>query len=663
MVYFEKITLLNLSIILIKTGKLFEVFSGAGIDIFYIDVAPLTEKIAFPVLRLCGIRISRLGFKMMEIRGDGVGELSRLRISNSELFEFQNKIIESEAYKSIYHESWQQDRIEEYVGKGLVDGGIHDEGSVARLLFIIEVVAWHMSSHGYAESVLIAHSRAWFDIFKNYATRYRINLFRATFVSFGIFKRSFYYNAIKRYPRLYKLLKNIKYGHVFVDRAGKNISTPKVYVEGRGDVSFENNGEHSDFFWQMNSEFQKKNILYKHHSKIEKEYLESYGIHSVEEGWVLSGKCQHDYKKPQLKNNGHFRAELKAIKPILNSYNLGRSEWDSFFRAHNAKVYLTWNKYYNHHMVVADAIKGNGGISAVWQMAYDGFQNIDCRISADIAFMYSEFSWQIEKKIGSNIKYNVITGYPKDYVPPLKKKQARELRERMQANGAEKIVFVIDENSLGDERWHTGHGLQRENYSFILEKVLDTPWLGVIFKPKRASDLRKRLGWVDELLVKVEKTGRCYIYEDSGRYTTSAPPILAGLSADVCIHGHLSSGTAALECALEGLPTLLIDREGCPNSKLYELPVGKVIFKSWPETIDAVMEHFNTPQGIPGFGDWSSIIDELDPFRDGKAAYRMGTYLHWLIQGFEKGMEREEIMAEAADRYRKQWGADKVISV
>jgi len=134
------------------------------------------------------------------------------------------------------------------------------------------------------------------------------------------------------------------------------------------------------------------------------------------------------------------------------------------------------------------------------------------------------------------------------------------------------------------------------------------------------------------------------------------------LSADVCVHGHLCAGTAALECALEGLPTLLIDREGCPNSKLYELPEGKVIFKDWPGTIDAIMENFQVPGGIPGFGDWSSIIDELDPFRDGKAAYRMGTYLHWLIQGFEKGMEREEIMADAAERYRKQWGEDKVLT-
>ncbi len=34
---------------------------------------------------------------------------------------------------------------------------------------------------------------------------------------------------------------------------------------------------------------------------------------------------------------------------------------------------------------------------------------------------------------------------------------------------------------------------------------------------------------------------------------------------------------------------MLIDREGCSASKLYELPEGKVVFKNWSEAIDALM--------------------------------------------------------------------------
>ena len=74
------------------------------------------------------------------------------------------------------------------------------------------------------------------------------------------------------------------------------------------------------------------------------------------------------------------------------------------------------------------------------------------------------------------------------------------------------------------------------------------------------------------------------------------------------------------------------------------------------------MDYFNTPNGNDGFGDWSSIIHELDPFRDGLAAYRMGTYLKWLVDGFDNGLDREVIMLNAASKYKKLWGKDKVIS-
>jgi len=255
----------------------------------------------------------------------------------------------------------------------------------------------------------------------------------------------------------------------------------------------------------------------------------------------------------------------------------------------------------------------------------------------------------------------VITGYPRDYAAPLLRAEAFELRQRLQAAGARKVVFVIDENSVDDPRWHTGHELQRENYRHILEKVLTTHWLGVVFKPKAARTLRDRLGAVASLLLEAEKTGRCFVYAETGRDVTSAPPLVAGLAADVCIHGHLCAGTAALECALAGLPTLLIDREGALDSKLQELPREKVIFSDWPSAIDSLMEHFERPDGLPGFGDWSQLIGELDPFRDGLAAKRIGDYLSWLVDGFDRGLDRETVMAQASTRYAAIWGEDKVL--
>ena len=627
---------------------------------YYID-ATGPVKIAANILgKLFGFQFEKLEFELRNIK-DERGELIRLRIPRKDLFEIQEQIISSEGFRSLYKEEWKQARVDAFIRKGLIDGGIMDVKSASRALFLIEVAAWHRQKTDGSKVKLLLARRAWWNVYKQYASRAGISLKGINNKRYLFMDRASLQEILRKYPRLYVWLKCFKYGKSSIKSAESDPSIPKLYLDGRGDVNLENNGYHSDFFWFMNSDFPARNILYDFHSEEERQYLKQHRIYAII-GQTVSIPAHNATKMSLPNKNGRFKEEFKSIKSLITSYNYAKAFWVSFFQTHGIKVFLTWYKCENNHMAIADAIKEASGVFAVWQISFDGFSTIECTTNADIVFSFSSWSDNIERQLGSKINYHVITGYPKDYVAPLLRKEAMALRTKLQSNGAEKIVFVIDENSADDSRWQTGHTLQRENYSFILEKALTTPWLGVVFKPKVAKTLRRRLGEVADLLTEVEKMGRCYIYEASGRHTASAPPILAGLSADVCIHSHLSSGTASLECALEGIPTLLIDREGCPDSKLYELPEGKVIFKNWPETIDALMEHFQTPQGIPGFGDWSGIIDQLDPFRDGKAANRMGTYLHWLIQGYEQGLVRDTIMADAAERYRKRWGDRFVLS-
>jgi hypothetical protein len=658
-VYFETLSLGSLLSGIVKYPFVRKLFGAISLDIYYIESSYFIEKIFIPYLKMRKVKIERLDFKMMDVR-DKEEELVRLRIPRKDLFYIQKLILSSEAYKVLRHESWQQDRISNYIANGIIAGGIPDKQSVSRMLYIILVISWYMQNHNHDQSVFVINNRPWFNVYSEYAEQYNIWLCPVSNLESISIKASFE-RFIRNYYLLYGILKNIKYKQWGIKKDKINASIPSLYLDGRGDINFKKDGEHSDFFWQINSDFPSENIIYKHHSDVEKKYLIQEGVNSVTEGLIFSAARKRNYIKPKINYSRQYKSESKVIQSILASYELDRFYWGSFFNHYGVKLFLFWNKYSNEQIALSDAIGDNGGISINWQMAFDGGGFSGCNVDVDVGFSYSNFSDFINMKQGSKIKYNVITGYPKDYVNSLLKDRAKALREKLMANGARKIVFVIDENSLDDSRWHTGHELQRENYSYILGKVLDTPWLGVVFKPKVAKTLRSRLGPVAELLSIAESTGRCYVYEASGRYTTSAPPVLAGLSADICIHGHLCAGTAALECALEGLPTLLIDREGATFSKLYELPQGKVIFKDWPSTIDAVMKHFNTPDGIPGFGDWSAIIDELDPFRDGKAAYRMGTYLHWLVQGYEQGFDKDTIMANAALEYQKKWGADKVI--
>jgi len=625
-------------------------------EVFYINHTVTGKKLGSLLGRMFGIPFRRLNFRMMDIR-DKKGELIRIRITRKDLFEFHEKILQSELFSQLQHPSWDKALIRSFIEKGLIDGGIMDKSSASHMLFIIYVVHWHLETQqDNVGGTFLVSRRPWQKEFFTVCLPLGIDLLGLASNPFKKINRGVLKNILEHFPFLFVLLKSFKYH-------GSDISSdnkiPKLFLDGRGDVHLKNDGHHSDFFWLLNSDFKPENLLYQYHSAEEKQVLESYHIN------VSSGKIRPQFLPAYFEKPGSVKLtpgpENSLIRSMLRSYVSTWSYWRSFFLQHQVKIYLFWHRFDNHHIAVSDAVHAAGGISVYWPVSFDGFTALECASITDVVFSYSHFSAELEQKNGSKYTYNIITGYPKDYAGKLLKDEAARLRAKLKENGAEKIIFAIDENSLDDDRWHTGHGLQRENYSYILNKLLEFPWLGAIFKPKAGANLRSRLGPINNLLVEAEATGRCFIYEDCNRHTTSAPPLLAGLSADVCIHGHLSSGTAALECALAGLPTLLIDREGTPLSKLHDLPKGRVVFDDWPAAIDATMRHFALPEGTPGFGDWSSILDELDPFRDGLGAKRMGTYLKWLVEGFEQGKEREEVMRNAARKYAEAWGEDKVI--
>ena len=353
--------------------------------------------------------------------------------------------------------------------------------------------------------------------------------------------------------------------------------------------------------------------------------------------------------------------EASWLKEQVSHYHVLREYWACLFAKYGVKVFVSWYKSDGGHCAIADALEGLGGVTAIYQRSIE-FPTVELGVDADIVFSYSKEGAEVNRLSGSRIRYHVVTGYLGDHRVSLWRERAQGVRASLIQKGARHILAYFDENSADDSRWHTGHEFQRDNYVFLLEKVLTEPWLGLVLKPKHPSTLRKRLGPVSDLLERAIETGRCYIYE-RGLFHGSHPPVAAALAADAAIHGHLCGGTAGLEAALAGVPSLLLDREGWHVSPFYQLGVGRVVFTNWEDLWSTLVQHWNRPGGIPGFGDWSPMLDELDPFRDGRAAERMGTYIKWLIDGFKAGVDRETVMADAAERYCRVWGRDKITEV
>ena len=651
-------------------------------------VARLTAGVAARVL------VEKLAFRLVEVR-DEQGLLIRLRITYQDLAEVQRDIMRETAFRDFLNSNNSEDRLLAYLARSVSTTGFSRRQTLWRALFLIQICLWKAKSEqrgGDPGGLLFLERRPWFKAIERYASRYGVEIIGVRpAIDVGVLlqrllkprgiatARTLRHRFYRVWAQLFKDRKRNALGGGSWPHIVRHDIGPRVAVEYSGHFNLNKPECHSDlFFWQQSS-LSGKDILVTFglpqdpvdqrkwegltHNGIATVALhpQATKISSVPLFTQRLSRSKATIEKGRM-GDFTWTPERKWLDEQIENYRVLRDYWTQLFSSQGIKLYVTWYRYDARHCAIADALQSLGGVTAIYQRALEVLPSPECAVATDIMFGYAPQDAEVERHCGSKIPYHVSVGYFGDHRFPLLRDMAQEVRSALRRNGAQYIVAFFDENSADDARWHTGHEFQRENYAFLLEKVFSEPLLGVVFKPKYPPTLRKRLGPVSELLDRAIATGRCYVYE-AGPLHGSYPPAAAALAADVAIHGHLCAATAGLEAALAGVPTLLLDREGWHVSPLYRLGVGTVVFTSWEELWDAVMGHRKSTGGIPKFGDWSDLLDELDPFRDGRAAERMGTYLKWLIDGFKAGLDRDTVMADAAERYCAAWGRDKITEV
>ena len=661
---------------------------GQGSSRCYVfDGSPLALAVARACARFTGVPVEPLDFRMLDVR-DERGLLLRLRIAYQDLADVQAEAMQEPAFRAIV-EGHQGSRLPSYLAKVMATISPSERQTLWRALLTIQVCRWKARSEpdgAGASVVFFLERRLWLGAIARYASRHGV-------AAVPVQPSASWRRWVRRRltPELTVFLRWLRSQWLqwTVRRApsrrpGRSRASlasargaPRLGVEYYGHLNLNGPARYSDlFFWQQSS-LPAEDVLVTFNIARdpldERKWAEltEHGFSAV----ALDPQATAIEAVPVFTPRPRWRGlrqergrpmtaartrEGTWLRYHARQYRVLRAGWEEFFSAANVKLYVSWMKFDALHCAVADALQAVGGIFVSYQRSFESHPSAECAAAADVMFGFSAASADVERLSGSRIGSYVITGYLGDHrFAPLRSEAAR-VRRSIQSCGATRIVAFADENSADDARWHTGHEMQRQEHAFFLERVLQEPWFGLIVKPKVPSTLRRRLGPVAELLRRAEATGRCFVY-DGGALHSSVPPALAALAADVMVHGHLCAGTAGLESALAGVPTLLMDREGWSISPFYRLGVGRVVFTDWPSLWAACLDHWKQPRGVPGFGDWSPLLEELDPFRDGRAAERMGTYLLWLLEGFRAGLPRETVMADAAERYSATWGQDKVV--
>jgi len=667
MIYIENLTFFTglKSLIYVNKNKHLR---QSQINVFYFDSSRSgLYFIEFISLFLPG-RFNKMMFKFDELKNAKGAKLG-WRILFEDLGNILQEIVKSDCYNENIKYIKEDNSLTAYIKKNIATtistGELFEPKSMWQTLLMIQVVADHVRSVSINDSVyLLIELRCWMPELSAYANNYGISLIPVTrsLRMRQVVRNLYYSSTILRQVKQIIERAYFKKPVIHINTASNNKQVnPKLIVDAVM-IKYE-----AGSIWSL-SELSPESIIFVtgSHKIYEKQLqdIRNAGMRFI----ALNAKIANGLQVPiyyPLHNNkiafnpynsrSYDHLEKKFFKVHFDRFTWVKQYWKSLISAYNAKVYITQFEYFDKHIAVTKAINELGGISAVWQEPYHELSSPGGLIHADLYFGFSPKVKDIEKLNGSEFKYFVSVGYIGDYRFDLVKKDSLDLRLQLQRQGAKKIIAFFDENSLDDDRWFTGHSSVQKNYQFLLEKVVNEDWLGLVIKPKKPLTLRKRLGNIAELLNQAIKTGRCYLFQEDFAIT----PAQAAQASDIAIHDSLHAGTAGMEAALAGTPTLMLDMEGLDRSQLYQLGIGRVVFKDWESLWNTLNEHW-TKGPIPGFGDWSLIIEDLDPFRDGKAAYRMTTYLHWLLEGFKQGLDRDTIMADAAERYCKEWGYDKI---
>jgi hypothetical protein len=257
----------------------------------------------------------------------------------------------------------------------------------------------------------------------------------------------------------------------------------------------------------------------------------------------------------------------------------------------------------------------------------------------------------------------ILSGYLFDRYRDPAKAQAKIIRQSLADAGAKFVVALFDVPASGVR---TSAEVLESFYSSFLQMCLDDSTFGLVIKPKR-NDAMERLSRLQELFAAARSTGRCLILEDPQDERRLAHnknpvfPMVAALASDLAVN---MLSTAGMEAVLVGIPCVHYDPwrdTGPPNDLFYKCDgAAPVVFQDLDDLTSAIDRHRTTVGARDGLGDHRRIIDQIDPFRDGRAGQRIGRYIGLLVEKLGAGLPREQAVAEANTQYAETWGADKI---
>ncbi len=344
-------------------------------------------------------------------------------------------------------------------------------------------------------------------------------------------------------------------------------------------------------------------------------------------------------------------ADLWYLATALTLYSESKA-WEAFYRKLNIKAVIDIGAQTSSGIAQNAALKRIGGVKFGVQrssLSFDYCLPFLVYNSNDVFFIWGELT-STHRGTSDLIREFVVSGYPFDNAFGHARIESQEFARK---RGEGKFTIALFDNVYSKEL-HYSAGMIREFYGKFLDWLLKDEGIVVIAKEKKAGYLDRIEGLAPKLR-EAASTGRFTRFEDP----LGKLPVTASEGADISVGVGISS--AVIEAAIAGGRSVHCDIAGHGFHPYYKWGRDKLIFDDMDKLITALNEYRDSGKGSSDIGDWSSYLDRIDPYRDGRAGERVGNYIKSALGALEDGGTRDSAVTSANRSYAEKWGSEKII--
>jgi len=244
--------------------------------------------------------------------------------------------------------------------------------------------------------------------------------------------------------------------------------------------------------------------------------------------------------------------------------------------------------------------------------------------------------------------YNIRSGYLFDHLFRLRQGGANDFG----FNGNVKCVIALFDDTSHPEA-HFSSKILQTFYSVLIGLAVQNENVGLVIKPKKyyIQDVKE----IAPHFEKAYNEGSIVVLD------RNESPYKAVIHADIAV--CLGINSAGIEAALFGKRVVywVPDAYICPQ--LEGANGSKLVFHDLDKLIEFLKDLAAGKTGSDSIGDHSSIISQIDPWRDGNAGRRIGEYIKDFLDVFDQSEARELALNWANERYKNNWGADKISEI